>query len=310
VRAGPKLPPLSEIARWNNLLAAGDAASMFTEMPPANYRFCSPGYFQAAGLKFAAGRAFSDADSDKRRVVISEATARLLWPGESAVGRQFNQGGDSEKEPYEVVGVVRDVSVGLGERAVPTVYQAYWAITFRSSMNVVLHTEGDPMSVARSIRQAVWSLNADTVVDKIDTMDGVVSDSVASRRFQTILTAGFAGSALLLACVGIYGVVAWSVARRRNEIGIRMALGARSADVHRLIIVQGLRPVLAGLAAGLLGALALGQVLGSVLFGVSARDPLTFGVVAVTLAGVAALACYVPAHRATRTDPLRALRYE
>jgi putative ABC transport system permease protein len=156
----------------------------------------------------------------------------------------------------------------------------------------------------------VWSIDPDSVVGEVRTMQHVVSDSVGRQRFQMRLIAGFAASALLLACIGIYGVLSWSVSRRRNEIGIRMALGAHASDVHRLVMAQALRPVLFGLVAGVAAALALGRVLSSVLFGVSAHDPLTIAAVVAVLGAVAALACYIPARRAARIDPLEALRYE
>lgn len=294
---------------WVDLLQKEGEHKPTAELPPANYRFCSPGYFEAAGVPFVAGAAFSERDRERNLVVVSQTTARILWPGENAIGKRFNRSSPDEK-PFEVAGVVRDVSVGLGLKAVATVYVPYWGRNERSAMNVVLRTAADPRAAARSVRQAVWGLNRDIVVGEIRTMDSLVAESVAGRRFQVILTAAFAASALLLACVGIYGVVAWSVARRRNEIGVRLALGARRGDVHWMIIAQGLRPVVAGLAVGVVAALALGRLLASLLFGVSPHDPLTFGLVAVTLAGVAALACYLPARRATLADPLRALRYE
>lgn len=164
--------------------------------------------------------------------------------------------------------------------------------------------------IAGSIRRVVWSLNPDTVVNDVRTMENVVSDSVAGRRFQALLTTLFAGCAMLLACLGSYGVVSWSVSRRRAEIGLRMALGAASGRVRRMVVWQGMQPVLAGLGIGVVAAMAMGRMLGSLLVGVSAHDPLTIGGVAMTLAGVAALACYLPARRATLADPLRALRYE
>ena len=280
-----------------------------TELPPVNYRFCSSDYFAAMGIRVLAGGVFAERDAPRKLAVISEAAARAVWPGESAVGKKFTRGSGRDEVPFEVVGVVRDVSIGLGKQPVVTVYVPYW-IRNRPFINVVLRTAADPRAAARSIRQAVWSLNPDTVIGEVETMEGILSEAAAGRRFQVVLIAAFAGSALLLACVGIFGVVSWSVARRRGEIGVRMALGARRGDVQRMVIVQGLQPVLVGLAAGLLTALGLGGVLGSLLFGVSPRDPLTYAVVGVTLAGVAALACYIPARRASSADPLEALRYE
>jgi putative ABC transport system permease protein len=294
---------------WVDLVRKQGDTRPATELPPANYRFCSPGYFEAAGIRFLEGGPFTEADRDRRLVVIGETMARMLWPEEKAVGKTFSRGTEDEA-PFEVAGVVRDVSVALDRQPVVTVYAPYWSRNERSGMNVVLRSAADPRAVARSVRKAVWSVNRDTVVGDVRTLDSVVAESVAVRRFQVVLTAAFAASALLLACVGIYGVVSWSAARRRNEIGVRMALGAPSGSVRWMIVAQGLRPVVAGLAAGVAAALALGRLLNSLLFGVTARDPLTFALVAGLLAGVAAVACYVPARRATLADPLRALRYE
>jgi putative ABC transport system permease protein len=294
---------------WVDLVQKEGDRRPTVELPPANYRFCSAEYFRAMGIRLVGGTTFTEADRNRHLAVISEATARAVWPNENPVGKKFKP--STEHEPLiEVAGVVRDVSVGLGSKTVATVYLPYWSVNENLSMNVVLRSAADPRAVARSVRQAVWNLDRDTVVGEMRTMDDVVSNSVAGRRFQVLLIGGFAGSALLLACLGIYGVVAWSVARRRNEIGVRMALGAASDDVRRMVVGQGMRPVFAGLALGVIGALALGRVLGSMLFSVSARDPLTIGVVVVTLTVVAMLACYVPARRATLADPLRALRYE
>lgn len=293
---------------WVDLVQREGEHRPSVELPPVNIRFCSPGYFEAAGVQFLRGAAFSERDRQRRLAVISDTTARLLWPGENPVGRRF--GRYSAEALFEVAGVVHDVRVGLDRRPVPTIYLPYWGTDSRQAMSVVMRTSADPRAVARSIRQAVWNVDPDTVIGEIRTMDSLVSESVAGRRFQVVLTAAFAGSALLLACLGIYGVVSWSVSRRRNEIGVRMALGAQSADVQRMIVAQGMRPVFAGLAAGVVGALAVGRLLGSLVFGVSPSDPLTYSAVAATLTLVAAVACYLPARRATRADPIRALRYE
>jgi putative ABC transport system permease protein len=294
---------------WVDLVRkAGDKRSI-TEVPPANYRFCSPECVKTRWIPLAAGRQFTDADRTRPLAVISEATARAVWPNENPIGKTFTRN-DPKGPSIEVAGVVPDVSTGLASKPVATVFMPYWTSEDRVSMELVLRGAADPRSVVSSMRRAVWSVNPDTVVDKVRTLDDVVSESVAGRRFQVLLTAGFAASTLLLACLGIYGVVSWSVARRRQEIGLRMALGAGAGDVWRMVVVQGMRPVLAGLALGVLGALALSRVLNSLLFGVSSHDPLTIVLVTLVLGAVAALACYLPARRASLGDPLRALRYE
>jgi putative ABC transport system permease protein len=284
----------------------GDNRPM-TELPPINVRFCSGDYFRTMGIPLVAGRAFVDSDRNRKVGIVSEIVARQVWPGENAIGKRFGDGDD--KDLMEVVGVVRDVRVGLDKKPVLTEYQPYWQQS-ETSMNVVLRTAMDERAIAPGVRDAIWSIDPDTVIGEMQTMQKIVSRSVGQRKFQMQLIAGFAAAALLLACIGIYGVVAWSTARRKNEIGIRMALGARSGGVERMVMANGMRPVLAGLAVGTVAALALGRVLGSVLFGISAHDPLTIISVACVLAGTAALACWIPARRATRADPLDALRYE
>ena len=293
---------------WVDMVRKEGETRPAVELPPVNFRFCSPDYFTTMGVPVMAGRAFGEADRQRNLAVISEEAARAFWPGENPVGKRFDRGNEGET-PFEVAGVVRDVSVSLDKKPVVTVYVPYWWRN-RPSMTVVLRTAAAPLAIGRSLRKEIWGLEPDTAILEVTTMESRVTDSVAGRRFQMVLTAGFAAAALLLACVGIYGVVAWSVARRRGEIGVRMALGARGGDVQRMVVLEGLKPVAAGLALGIAGAWALGGVMKSLLFGVSARDPMTYAVVAVALAAVAALACYIPARRATLADPLRALRYE
>ncbi len=286
----------------------GDTRPM-VELPPVNYRFCSPGYFQALGIPLVAGRGFTDLDRGRRVAVVSEMTARIVWPHENPIGRRFTRN-DPKEPPIEVLGVAHDVSIGLGKPGVATMYLPYWDVSDRLSMTLVLRTAAPPPAVVRSLERAVWSLNPDTVVADVGTIEDVMTDSVAARRFQMLLTGLFAGSALLLACLGIYGVVSWSVTRRRPEIGLRMALGAPGGAVRWMVVREGMKPVLAGLGVGVGGALALGRVIGSLLYGVTVHDPLTIGAVAATLSLVGALACDIPARRATRSDPLLALRHE
>jgi putative ABC transport system permease protein len=208
-----------------------------------------------------------------------------------------------------VAGVVRDVSVGLASRPVATLYIPYWDTgEIPDYYMAVRHSGAD--TLAPALRRAIWGVDRDVVVGDVRTMDQVLSASVAARRFELALVTIFAGAAMVLACLGIYGVVSWSVTRRRNEIGIRMALGAGSGRVCRMIVGEGMRPVLVGLAAGLLAAWLLGRVVSSVLFGISPHDGWTMAAVSGVLAAVSAAACYLPARRVTRADPLGALRYE
>jgi putative ABC transport system permease protein len=301
-----KLPLEGET--WVDLVRRPGDNRPEAELPPINFRFCSPDYFRAMGIAFIQGQAFTNADRTRRMAVISESTARLVWPREDPVGQAFGRG-TSDDPLVTVAGVVRDVSVGLEHRPVPTVYIPYWDTNEAPALYVVVrHSGSDPLAPA--IRQAVWSLDRDVVVGEVRTMDEVRSASVAIRRFQLALTTLFAASAMLLACLGIYGVVSWSVTRRRHEIGVRMALGAGAASVRRMVVREGMGPVLAGLVVGLVVAGLLGRVVSSLLFGISPHDPWTMTIVAGVLLSVSAAACYLPARRVTLADPLRALRYE
>jgi len=293
---------------WVDAIRKEDDKRPLFELPPANYRFCSPEYFRAMGIPFTAGDGFTEADRHRHLAIISESAARRIWPGMNPVGRTFHRANPDEP-PFEIAGVVRDVRVGPTEDPVNTVYVPYWYRS-RLFMTAILRTAMDPRAIMRPLRVAAWSVEPQTAVGDVRALDEVVSDSVAQRRFQVWLTAAFALSALALACLGIYGVVSWSVARRRNEIGIRMALGAGRAAVRRMVVTEGMRPVLAGLVAGVGLALAAGRVMASMLFGVTPHDPLVIAGVSVLLALVAAGACYLPARRATLADPLGALRCE
>jgi putative ABC transport system permease protein len=209
----------------------------------------------------------------------------------------------------EVIGVVGDVRTTLLQGPVVTVYFPYWQEPL-SEAALLVRTAMDPRSVAASVRSEIWKVDPEIPVQQMKTMEEVILEAAAPRRFQMLLVLLFSAAALLLASLGIYGVVSYTVAQRTNEIGVRVALGAHAADVYRMVLRQGLSPVLVGLIAGVAGALALGRLLTNLLFEVSPSDPLTISAVIVVLAGVAAFACTVPALRATRVDPMSALRYE
>jgi len=217
---------------------------------------------------------------------------------------------DPNGPAIEVIGVAGDVrGVNLQKRPNPTVYVPYWQRD-RPGMSLVVRTAIAPAAIENAVRAEVRRLDPELPVPQFRSMNDIVSASVAQRRFQLTLILLFAGIALALASLGTYGVVSYSVGQRRSELAIRMALGASASEVHTLVLRQGLAPVLCGLAAGLLGAMAAGRVLAGLLFAVSAADPLTMFVVAAVLLSVSAAACYIPAFRATRNDPLVALRYE
>ena len=270
----------------------------------------SPEYFRAMGVQLLRGRAFTERDTagSPRVVVVDEELARHFWPEGEALGQRLYAVGG---ETFEVVGVARRVkSYGLDSDSRKRVYTSA-AQTPTQIMNLVVRTKGPSQTgLAASIAAEVRALDRDQPVYEVRTMERVVAASVAPQRFNTLLLGLFASVALLLAVVGIYGVVSYFVTQRTHEIGVRMALGAQPRDVLRLVVRRGMLMAVAGVGAGLLASLALTRVMSSLLFGVSATDPITFAAVALLLAGVALAASLVPARRATKVDPMVALRYE
>jgi predicted permease len=291
---------------WVDMVSLeGDRRPML-ERPTVNVRFVSPSYFQTAGIPLRSGRAFEERDRTKNVALFSEMAAGRLWPRQNPLGKRFARGDDLV---YEMVGVVADVRSSLKQGPVPTVYYPYWDRQ-RYTVSLMVRTSVNPGSVAGAIRSAIWKLDSSIAIPQIRTMDQLIAKGAAQQRFQMLLVVVFGAAALLLASLGIYGVVSYSMARRTNEIGIRMALGARSWDLHRMVLRQGLTPVVLGLAAGISAALGLGRVLSSLLFEVRASDPVTIAAVASLLVAVGTLACLIPAIRATRIDPMTALRDE
>jgi putative ABC transport system permease protein len=291
---------------WLDLVAAeGDQRPLF-ERPMVNVRFVSPDYFKTLRIPFREGRPFDDSQRNRKVVIVSQGTARRLWPGQSPLGRRMLHNETLE----EVVGVTADVrSTSLDKDPVLIIYVPYWQRP-RLSAALLVRTTMDPRGIAAGVREAIHQVDADVPVPKMQTLEEVMANSVAQRRFQMMLVMLFAAAALALAGFGIYGVVSYSVARRRTEMGIRLALGADTGGLQRMVLWQGIRPVVAGLAVGIAGALAAGRILSSLLFQVSARDPLTIGGVALVLLAVSVVAALAPARRATRVDPMNALRFE
>jgi len=275
------------------------------EKPMANIRFTSSDYFRAMGIPLRAGRAFTENDRQRDRVIVSERLAAILWPGQDAIGRKVEDGGSTR----EVIGVAGDVRVEPNRPPVSMLYRPYWDWPSRK-MLLVARSAGDPRAIATAMRAAVYKVDSDVPLTHIRTMQELLANSTAQQRFQTTLAAVFAAAAVLLATLGIYGVVSYAVARRANEVGIRMALGARAGNVYGLVLRQAMTPVVLGLAVGIAGALTAGSVLASLLYQISPRDPVTLVGVALLLALVGLAACTLPARRATRLDPLEALRCE
>ncbi|HEV2864460.1 MAG TPA: ABC transporter permease [Pyrinomonadaceae bacterium] len=278
----------------------------------AEYRVVTPGYFETLSIPLIRGETITERHTaDQPAVtVINETMARKFWPNEDPIGKRINLG-NPETSPWRtVIGVVRDTKhEGLDKEAYAQMY-APFAQFPRRSMTVVARTAGDPLGLVAGVRREVAAIDKDQPLSNALTMERVLADSVARQRFQMTLTLIFAGVGLLLAAVGIYGVVSYTVAQRTHEFGVRIALGAQGRDVLGLVVRHGIVLAAAGVGVGLLGSLLLARLLSSLLYGVSTSDPLTFAGVSLLLTGVALLACYVPARRATRVDPLTALRHE
>ncbi|HYY96308.1 MAG TPA: ABC transporter permease, partial [Pyrinomonadaceae bacterium] len=282
------------------------------EGPGTNVRVADSGYFGAIGIPLLRGRTFTDLENSEPRhvVIISESLAKEYFPGEDPLGKRISVAMFEKPYPTEIVGIVGDVRYdSLTDQARPTVYFPYSDLTYEFA-TFVIHTSGDPAGLAPAARRVISSLDPDQPVSDVRTMSQVMSERVARARFNTLLLALFAGLATLLAAVGIFGVMNYTVTLRTREIGLRMALGAQPPRVLLLILRQGLLLTVIGIVVGLAGALALTRLMSTLLYGVGAADPATFATIVPILAVVALVACYIPARRATRVDPLIALRYE
>ena len=271
----------------------------------------SPGFFDTLGAPIVAGRGFTEGDHAEapRAVVINEALARHAWPGQDPLGRRLRQGaGDSNAPWMTVVGVVRDMRRADVRREIrPEVYMSTLQVPARTQM-LLVRTAGDPAAVVGAVRRELQALDARLPLFEVSTLDAQLARTLAAERFRAVLLTWFAGIAVLLAAVGIYGVTAHAAGERRHEVGIRMALGARPRDVLRLLLTEHLRPAAAGVVLGFAGALVLSGSLDAFVFGVTATDPLTYASMGAALLAVALLGCWLPARRATRVDPVVAMR--
>jgi putative ABC transport system permease protein len=271
-------------------------------------------YLGTMGIPLLRGRVFElrDGADAPAVVLVNQALARRHWPGADPVGSRIRLGGAGSDAPLRtIVGVVADsVQASLIDPVRPEVTFPYAQdpVGWYKGTTLVVRTAADPRLLAETVKAQVWALGPDLPVTRVRTMEEILAEAVGQDRFNTLLLALLAGVALLLAAVGIYGVMAYSVGRRAHEIGVRMALGARAAEVFSMVVGQGLRLSGLGAALGLVGALGLSRVLAGLLHGVSPTDPLTFAAVTLLLTAVAALASFLPARRAARVDPLVALR--
>jgi predicted permease len=279
------------------------------EATVAKYCAVTPDYFQTVQIPLKAGRTFTDQDNSRNTkvVIVNETLARRLWPGESPIGRHFTIYRD-EKFPREIVGVVGDTKYALDKEPENEMYVPYAQDAGWGSLSLVVRTTGEPTAFAGAVRQAIRSVEKGVLVYNLKTLNDVVSTSAAPRRVPMLLLSAFAGVAMLLAMLGIYGVTSYYVTQRTHEIGVRMALGAQIADVLRLVLKRAMLLAVVGIGIGIVGAVALTRYLTTLLFGVKPVDAITFVGVGVVLAAVVFLACLIPARRAAKIDPLEALR--
>jgi putative ABC transport system permease protein len=287
------------------------------EQPLVEYRVITPDYFKSMGIPLLGGRdiALTDTKQTPNVVVINESFARRHFPDEDAIGHRLKLQGQ-QRDPLLIVGIVGDVHhFGLDEKPTPEAYVPYLQDPLRDdsyarSMTLVVRTKSDPGALAGAFRSEALAVDKSLPVYSIKSMSEYMRDSLSQRRLNMMLLGIFAAVALVLAAVGIYGVLSYTVSQRTHEIGIRMAVGARPSDILKLVVRQAMQMALAGVALGLLASFALTRLMASLLFGVSATDPATFALISIILTGVALAACFVPARRATKVDPMIALRYE
>jgi putative ABC transport system permease protein len=315
------LPGVTAVGMTHAMPIVGDWVLGFTlngrppiapsDLPNTNYYSVTPGYFPAMGIRLVRGRLFNERDDAKapRVALINETLARQHFPHEDPIGKQINvtNGPDTWRE---IVGIVSDVKQYGVDR--PTTNQTYepYAQQPYGNPNFVIRTAGPPAAILSSLRPAIYAVDKDQPVASIRPLEAIMADNIARQRFAMTLLTVFAVVALIIAAVGIYGVMAYTVTQRTGEIGIRLALGAQPRDVLQLILTHGGKLVGAGLLLGLVLALAGGRIVQSILFSTNARDPLTFAAITTLLALVALVACLLPARRATKVDPMVALRAE
>jgi len=312
------LPGVQAVGAVSRLPLAGGNSSRSFNVPgaeksyDADIRVSTPDYFRAMRIPLLKGRSFSDADlgGSLKVAVVNDALARTVFPGQDPIGKRITNFGP-DNLTLQIIGVVGNVRhVGLDADPNSEIYQLLGQAQWPSMFVAIRSATSDPTSVTAEAQNAVWSVNKDVPLANVRTMQEVIANSVQRRKFSMLLLTIFAVAAMLLAAVGLYGVMSYSVAQRTHEIGIRMALGARRPDVLTLVVKQGMVLALMGIAAGSVLSLAMTRLISGMLFGITATDPLTFAAVAALLGTVAFLANYLPARRASKVEPMVALRYE
>jgi putative ABC transport system permease protein len=290
-----------------------------TDKPAAQNRWVSPEYFRALGISLIRGRAFTAQDNADAPavVIIDEALARRLWPNTNPLGVHLMLEDTPKPREVEIIGVVATVKhVSLDEEPTPTYYGPIAQMPpetvgfFAGNCSLAIRTDPNPLTLETAVRREIQGVDKDVPIANTKSMEQALSVSMGSRRFNLLLLTLFAATAVLLAVTGVYAVMSYSVTRRRQEIGIRIALGAQSRDVLRLVLGRGVRLVVAGVILGVIGGLASTRLVSSLLFGVTALDPLAFAMASALLAAVGISASYFPARKATAVDPISALRSE
>ena len=309
-------PPLTGLGAATGVHILSQQQKSLEDLPVANVGVVGPDYFATMNIPLRAGRIFNAQElaQEKHVTIISQAFADKYLHGVNPLGQKaaiyMKSFVENELQPSEIIGVVGDVhQIGLDTAPEPTVYWPHPELVM-SGMTILVRTSNDPLALVSTIRNELQKLDRELPMAAVATMDQLLADSLSRSRFTMLLLGIFSAVALVLAAVGIYGLIAYSVTQRTQELGIRIAFGAQRRDVLRLVLAQGTRLTLLGVAIGILAALAFSRLLATLLFGVSATDPLTFAGVAGLLAFVVLLACFIPARRATRVDPIVALRYE
>jgi len=308
--AAANMLPLAGEGGNSQLVIPGTNVPLF-EHSLGNIRTVDGDYFRTMGISLEAGRLFTDVDHQRQVAVISKSIARRAWPNEDPIGKRFHFGPPSNPDK-EVIGVVNDVR-GVSLEAGPSfnVYVPYWqGQNYFTAASFAVKTANAPTAIVPAIREVIRSIDPELPLSALRTLDEVVEGSVAQRRFQTNLVIAFGAAALVLACLGVYGVMSYSVAQRTTEIGIRLAFGAERTAILRTVLEQALRPVAVGITVAVPFAFLAASWLRSMLFGVKPQDPRTMIVACLVLIVAAALAAYLPARRAVRVDPMVALRYE
>jgi putative ABC transport system permease protein len=273
-----------------------------------NVRFVSEGYFETLGIPLITGRTIQGEDKTRKVTVISERLASRIWPGQNPIGKKFRTG--SQVGEVQVIGVVRDTYNGSLDGQPTLIVYVPYRIRTPSYGSLVVRSSREPASLMREMQRVIWSIDSNLPVSEVRTMLEIVDEALVQRRFQMRLAAVFGAGALLLALIGVYGVVAYNVEQRRGELGLRLALGASGNELIRLVLKRGLWPVFLGLGCGLMLSIAFGVFVKSLIYGVTTSDPLTVAGVVTVLGLTGFLACFLPASRAARMDPSAILRYE